>query len=73
MSGGAKTTASALKIGDTREQVLVEKLLELPLEALHVAAAIPDDLGHLIVMQQCVEHVLQRQVLVAAPCGFLHR
>jgi hypothetical protein len=51
-------------------QFLLEVLIDLLFQALDVAAAVANHLGHFVVMQQGVEYMLERQVLVVTPHRF---
>ena len=50
-----------------------EKAVHLALELLDVAAAVAQDLRHVGVVQQRVQHMLEGQILVLAPHGFAQR
>ena len=54
-------------------QVLLEELLQVALQRFDVPAALADDIGHGLVKEQRVQHMLQAQKLVAAASGLFDR
>ena len=63
----SESDGSGVGVLGQRRDLVVEELLELLLQRGRVAAGVADDLRRLVVEEQRVEQVLDRQVLVPPP------